>query len=83
MAEPRTTLADIIMGRLDLKRRALDFIQRHFHQGRGGRTKLAISTGVLSRVLTTLVSLATLPLTVRYLGNEGYGLMIAISSMVG
>jgi O-antigen/teichoic acid export membrane protein len=34
-------------------------------------------------VISTAVSLVTLPITVRYLGNEGYGLMVAISSVVG
>jgi O-antigen/teichoic acid export membrane protein len=61
----------------------IKLFHRYFHEGRGGRTKLAISTGVVAKIFTTFVSFVTLPITVRYLGNEGYGLMIAISSVVG
>jgi O-antigen/teichoic acid export membrane protein len=60
-----------------------DLARRHFHAGRGGRAKLAISTSLLSRVITTAVSFVVLPISVRYLGNEGYGLMITITSVVG
>jgi len=58
------------------------FLQRHFHRGRGGRAKLAITTSVVSRVTATATSFLVLPLTVRYLGNEGYGLMATITSVV-
>ncbi|MFN2542644.1 MAG: lipopolysaccharide biosynthesis protein [Chthoniobacterales bacterium] len=57
--------------------------RKHFHAGRGGRAKLAISVSLLSRVATTAASFVILPITVRYLGNEGYGLMITISAVVG
>jgi O-antigen/teichoic acid export membrane protein len=57
--------------------------RRHFHAGRGGRAKLAISTSLLSRVVTMAVSFVVLPVSVRYLGNEGYGLMVTITSVVG
>jgi len=57
--------------------------RRHFHSGRGGRAKLAISTSLVSRVVTTAVSFVVLPITVRYLGNEGYGLMTTITAVVG
>src|SRR6266404_3060366 len=67
-------------GRLDV---VAGFLRRQFHQGRGGRAKLAISTSVVSRAVSTLISLLILPITVRYLGNEGYGLMVTISSVVG
>src|SRR6266404_9597421 len=60
-----------------------DLARRQFHQGRGGRAKLAISTSVASRIVSTAISLLVLPITVRYLGNEGYGLMVTISSVVG
>lgn len=59
------------------------FAQRHFHAGRGGRAKLAISATLLSRAVTTAVSFVILPITVRYLGNEGYGLMTTIAAVVG
>jgi len=59
------------------------FLRRQFHQGRGGRAKLAISTSVASRIVSTAISHLVLPITVRYLGNEGYGLMVTISSVVG
>src|SRR5438128_10498289 len=57
--------------------------RRHFHSGRGGRAKLAISTSLVSRIVTTAVSFVVLPISVRYLGNEGYGLMATITSVVG
>jgi O-antigen/teichoic acid export membrane protein len=57
--------------------------RRHFHSGRGGRAKLAISTSLFARVVTTIVSFVVLPITVRYLGNEGYGLMTTITAVVG
>ena len=57
--------------------------RRHFHAGRGGRAKLAISTSFVSRLVTTAVSFVVLPITVRYLGNEGYGLMATITAVVG
>jgi O-antigen/teichoic acid export membrane protein len=57
--------------------------RRHFHSGRGGRAKLAISTSLVSRVVTTAVSFVILPISVRYLGNEGYGLMTTITAVVG
>lgn len=57
--------------------------RRHFHAGRGGRAKLAISTSLVSRVVTTAVSFVVLPISIRYLGNEGYGLMTTITAVVG
>ena len=57
--------------------------RRHFHTGRGGRAKLAISTSLVARIVTAGVSFIVLPITVRYLGNEGYGLMAAITTVVG
>src|SRR4051794_41686833 len=56
--------------------------RKHFHSGRGGRAKLAISTSLVSRVIITAVSFVVLPITVRYLGNEGYGLMTTITAVV-
>jgi O-antigen/teichoic acid export membrane protein len=57
--------------------------RKHFHAGRGGRAKLAISVSFFARIVTTATSFVILPITIRYLGNEGYGLMITISSVVG
>ena len=57
--------------------------ERHFHGGRGGRAKLAITTSLVSRVITTAASFIVLPISIRYLGNEGYGLMATITSVVG
>ncbi len=59
------------------------FLRRQFHQGRGGRAKLAISTSVISRIVGAAISLLILPISVRYLGNEGYGLMTTITAVVG
>jgi O-antigen/teichoic acid export membrane protein len=66
-----------------LKTRFLDFFGKQFHAGRGGRAKLAISTSLFARIVTTAVSFVILPITVRYLGNEGYGLMATITAVVG
>jgi O-antigen/teichoic acid export membrane protein len=63
--------------------RLADLARRHFHSGRGGRAKLAISTSLVSRIVTMASSFVVLPISVRYLGNEGYGLMITITSVVG
>ena len=63
--------------------RLVGLLRRQFHSGRGGRAKLAISTSFISRVVTAAVSFVVLPITVRYLGNEGYGLMATITAVVG
>ena len=60
-----------------------DLARRHFHVGRGGRAKLAISTSLVARVVGAFVSLISIPVAVRYLGNEGYGLLIVVVSVVG
>lgn len=57
--------------------------ERHFHKGRGGRAKLAISTNLVARLVGMVVSFVNVPVAVRYLGNEGYGLLIVIISVVG
>jgi O-antigen/teichoic acid export membrane protein len=59
------------------------FLQRHFNKERGGRAKLAISTSFASRAVVTATSFMILPITIRYLGNEGYGLLTTVSSVVG
>lgn len=59
------------------------FVRRHFSKDRGGRAKLAISTSVLARIFTTVIGVSLLPITIRYLGNEGYGLLVTITSVVG
>ncbi len=58
------------------------FFRKQFHAGRGGRAKLAVSTSLVSRAVTMATSLFVVPITVRYLGNEGYGLMTTISAVV-
>lgn len=50
--------------------------------GRYARVKKAIWTGGASRVLTSVVALLTLPLAVRYLGAERYGVWATITSTV-
>ena len=61
----------------------MQFWRRHFHRGRGGRAKLALTSSLASRIVLTLVSLMVMPITVRYLGNEGFGLMVVITNVVG
>jgi O-antigen/teichoic acid export membrane protein len=74
---------EIFTGRVSRFDTFAGFLRRQFHQGRGGRAKLAITTSLLSRVVTVAISLVVLPISVRYLGNEGYGLMVTITSVVG
>ena len=56
---------------------------RHFHQGRGGRAKLSIATNLGTRVVVSTASLLTVPISIGYLGKEGYGLLAVMSSVVG
>ena len=63
--------------------RLFAFFRKQFHSGRGGRAKLAISTSFFVRAITAAISFVVLPITVRYLGNEGYGLMTTIGAVVG
>ena len=42
-----------------------------------------MTSSLSSRLLFVAASLVTTPITVRYLGNEGYGLMVLMSSVVG
>jgi O-antigen/teichoic acid export membrane protein len=75
-SEPQIGFLERFQGLANLAR-------RQFHSGRGGRAKLAISTSLVSRVVTTAVSFVVLPISIRYLGNEGYGLLVTITSVVG
>ncbi|HYE19879.1 MAG TPA: oligosaccharide flippase family protein [Tepidisphaeraceae bacterium] len=50
-------------------------------RARARRVWLAIATSVLARALTLVVPLVCLPLFVRYLGPEGYGLYEAIGAL--
>ncbi|MEY2518675.1 MAG: hypothetical protein QOF24_434 [Verrucomicrobiota bacterium] len=74
---------EILTGRVSRFDFLAGFLRRQFHQGRGGRAKLAITTSLVARVATLAVSLIVLPISIRYLGNEGYGLMVTITSVVG
>jgi O-antigen/teichoic acid export membrane protein len=51
-----------------------------WQQTRGGRIAVAVSSGVLARGLSSLVALASLPLAVRYLGAERFGVWATIAS---
>jgi O-antigen/teichoic acid export membrane protein len=53
-----------------------------FDAGRGGRARLAVATGVVARAWLVLVTLASIPITIGYLGNEGYALFLAMTSVV-
>jgi O-antigen/teichoic acid export membrane protein len=55
--------------------------ERHFVSGRGGRMKLALTTGLIARTLSVGIAFITTPIILRYLGNEGYGLMVTITSV--
>jgi O-antigen/teichoic acid export membrane protein len=49
---------------------------------RGRRIAAAVSTGVAARVLSSLLTLLSLPLAVRYLGAERFGVWATITSTV-
>lgn len=46
------------------------------------RIALTSATGIGSRVIASVTMLVSLPLTVRYLGEERYGLWMTIGSLV-
>jgi O-antigen/teichoic acid export membrane protein len=49
---------------------------------RGGRIAVAVSTGAAARGLSSLLTLVSLPLAVRYLGAERFGVWATITSTV-
>jgi len=51
-------------------------------RSRGGRIAVAVSSGALARVLSSLLTLVSLPLAVRYLGPERFGVWATIASTV-
>ena len=53
-----------------------------WHQSRGGRIATAVSSGAAARVLSSLFTLVSLPLAVRYLGAERFGVWATIASTV-
>ena len=53
-----------------------------WRQTRGGRIAAATSSGAAARVLSSLLTLISLPLAVRYLGAERFGVWATITSTV-
>ncbi len=53
-----------------------------WRQTRGGRIAAAASSGAAARVLSSLLTLVSLPLAVRYLGAERFGVWATITSTV-
>ncbi len=53
-----------------------------WRQTRGGRIAIAASSGAAARVLSSLLTLVSLPLAVRYLGAERFGVWATITSTV-
>jgi O-antigen/teichoic acid export membrane protein len=53
-----------------------------WRQTRYGRIAAAVSSGAMARVLSSLLTLVSLPLAVRYLGAERYGVWATITSTV-
>lgn len=49
---------------------------------RGGRIAVGVSSGAVARVLSSLMTLVSLPLAVRYLGAERFGVWATITSAV-
>ena len=52
-------------------------------QAAGGRAKLAISASLITPRRDHCRPFVVLPISVRYLGNEGYRLMATITAVVG
>ncbi|HEY4933206.1 MAG TPA: lipopolysaccharide biosynthesis protein [Terriglobales bacterium] len=53
-----------------------------WRQLRGGRIAAAVSSGAAARVLSSLLTLVSVPLAVRYLGAERFGVWATITSTV-
>jgi O-antigen/teichoic acid export membrane protein len=53
-----------------------------WHRSRGGRIAAAVSSGAAARGLSSLVTLVSLPLAVRYLGAERFGVWATVASTV-
>ena len=53
-----------------------------WRQSRGGRITAAVSSGAAARVLSSLLTLVSLPVAVRYLGAERFGVWATITSTV-
>ena len=51
-----------------------------WRQSRGGRIAAAVSSGAAARVLSSLFTLVSLPLALRYLGAERFGVWATIAS---
>src|SRR4051794_27682018 len=52
-------------------------------KARERRIALSASTEAISRVVSVLTGLITVPLTISYLGTEEYGLWMTISAAIG
>ena len=59
------------------------FLPQRRTDSRGGRFRMAVASGIFARGTTALAGLVTFPIMVRYLGNEGFGLMSLLTSVVG
>jgi len=55
---------------------------RTWLQSRGGRIAAAVSSGVVARALSSFIAFVSLPLAVRYLGPERYGVWATVTSTV-
>jgi O-antigen/teichoic acid export membrane protein len=53
---------------------------RESHSSRYGRMLQAVWTGGTARVLSSTITLFSLPLAVRYLGAERYGVWVTIAT---
>src|SRR5271165_3794918 len=60
----------------------MKFVPGDQWQTRGGRIAAATSSGAVARVLSSLLTLVSLPLAVRYLGGERFGVWATIASTV-
>ena len=67
---------------LEAARRSMMRSSVAWWQSRGGRIAAAASSGAAARVLSSLLTLVSLPLAVRYLGAERFGVWATITSTV-
>lgn len=81
---PASAAARILQSCLDLRTLGSFWIRANADRGRERyrRAGLTASTSLLSQGLAILISLISVPLTVRYLGAERYGVWLTISSLL-
>ena len=57
-------------------------MSRYFATARGGRILRAVGSGAAARLVSSGITLLSLPIAVRYLGAERYGVWVTVTSTV-